>query len=450
MVVGNDSDGVTKLWITSKLFASTIIVPLDGLNISSISSAYSEQSSKSRELTVESFYINNVTSRHHIFVPLESAVLVATFAYNGSEVLMVNEAQASGQTSPIQVWSLSTVCRSMSRCASLGVYKIGTALYTLCASSSEVCICELRMLDDSDGQMSSANCRLIDHPDDGVIHVNVHEISNIVIYQPHRFIGQLMFFLNNYVYQTTPAHRADDHIYIQLRYCLAVAHLQRVASKLLIYCTNNSYVLEYDIDSGDFVPPQFNNHLYFPCSESMDFSVNLINTEISYRTNEVPSQPSGLRIGRFKFGECITHQNRHLFLYVNTHLHVVNSNTFALYNLTEGTPSAILCMNNEYTRPVFIGERYIIAYDLGCQTTSVFDLQSIDSPIITQSDRPLLLATVIFNISAIISIDPTIATTDSAPPPEEFIIAPPIIVAVVILFYSIFNIIIFIVIWKRY
>jgi hypothetical protein len=71
-------------------------------------------------------------------------------------------------------------------------------------------------------------------------------------------------------------------------------------------------------------------------------------------------------------------------------------------------------MNNEYARPLIIGERYIIAYDLGCRITSVIDLQNITSPIIKEMDRPLQLAAVISNLSAIISIRPT-TTTASIP-----------------------------------
>ena len=439
VVAGNDSDGMAKVWITSKLFASTITVPLDP-NVS-ISSVYNEQSltSRNRELLVESSYISNTTSQHHIFVPLENAVLVATFAYNGSS--------NTGTAYPVSQLCVSSLCPSMSRCASLGVYRIGGALYTVCAGSSGICICGLTS-DDADGQISysSSNCRLLNQPLSRNDVINVHGISNIVIYRPHQFLGHLMFALNNYVYQTSPAHSTDSHIYIEPGFCLAITRLQIVASKLLIFCTNNSYVLEYDIDVAEFLSPQFNNHLYFPCSENMDFSVNLTNTEIIYRTNNVPSQQSGLRIGRFKFGECITHRNHHFFLYINTQnnsLHIVNSSMLTPYNLTEGSPIG-MCANNEYDRPVFIGERYIIAYDLGCQITSVFDLQDITSAIITQKSRPLLLATVISNISAII-------TTASAPPPEEFIIAPPIIVVgVIVLFiYSMFNIIVLIMIWKR-
>lgn len=402
MVAGNDSDGVTKLWITSKLFASTLTVPL--MNIS-ISPAYGERSSKSRELTVESSYINS-TSRHHIFIPLESALLIATFG-------MVNSTQIANQTLQRTLLSYSTLilCPSISRCASLGVYRIYDTLYTLCASSSRVCICRLRRtIDDSDGQRSytsATDCRLLDHPHG---EIDVQKISNIVTYDSHRFNGILLFALNNRMYHVQPAQRTDISEGIPSS-CLAASRLQIISSKLFIYCTNN-YLVEYDINIGSFLPPQFNNHLYFPCSETTDFSVNLTNTEISYRTNDIPSDQSRVRIGRFKFGECITHQNHYIFVYVspqNNSLHILNSSMFTVHNLIKAT-----CMNNEYARPLIIDERYIIAYDLGCQVTSVFDLQNITSPIINETDRPLQLASMIFNLSAIISIRPT-ATTTSIP-----------------------------------
>ena len=407
MVAGNDSDGVTKLWITSKLFNSTITVPL--VNIS-ISSAYSigEQSSKSRELTVESSYINSTTTRHHIFIPLESALLVATFVYNG----MVNSTQIANPSTS----SFLTLCPSMSRCASLGVYQIHATLYTLCASSSRVCLCGLRTSDDSDGQRlyytsSAADCCLLDH-----LHgeIDVDKISNIVTYDSHRFNGILLFALNNRLHQVEPAHRTDTSEGIPSG-CLAASRLQIVSSKLFIYCTNN-FLVEYDINIESFLLPQFNNHLYFPCSETTDFSVNLTNTEISYRINDIPSGQSVLRIGRFMFGECITHQNHHIFVYVNPQnnsLYILNSSTFTVHNLIKGNLLAT-CMNNEYARPLIIGERYIIAYDLGCQVTSVFDLQNVTLPIINETDRPLQLAALISNLSAVISIRPT-ATTASIP-----------------------------------
>ncbi len=410
MVAGNDSDGVTKLWIRSKLFASTLTVPLAN---SSISSAYSigEQSSKSRELTMESSYINTTTSQHHIFIPLESALLVATFVYNGSYDSMVNSNQTDNPTL-LRTSSLSISCPSMSRCASLGVYRIHT-LYTVCASSNRVCICGLRTTDDSEGQRlytSATDCRLLDQPHS---EIDVNKISNIVVYEPHRLGGILLFALNNRMHQIEPADRAD-HSRIIPAGCLAT-RLQIITSKLFIYCSNSPVVLEYDVNIDSFLPPQFNNHLYFPCSETTDFSVNLTNTEISYRINDIPRSQYGLRIGRFKFGECITHQNHHIFVYVNPQnnsLHILNSSdsTFTLHNLIKGNPLATC----EYARPLIIDERYIIAYDLGCQTTSVFDLQNITSPIIKEMDTPLQLAAVISNLSAIISIRPT-TTTASIP-----------------------------------
>lgn len=450
MVVGNDSDGAPKLWIVSKLFASTINVSFDR-NSDTISSAYSEHSLKRRELIVESLYNSTTISRHHIFIPLESAILVATFTYNGSVVNPVPDPHAHVNRSRIL-----TLCRSMSRCASLGVHKIGATLYTLCAGSSGICICGLRTSNDSDGQKwytGATNCRLLDHPRNGI---DVHQISNIVIYQSHKFNGNLLFALNNCVYETTPAYGVERIIPIpsEIFGCLVITRLRIIASKLIIYCTNNS-VVHYNMDTGDLeFLPQFNNHmdLYFPCSDATDFSVNMASTEISYGMSD---RSSGLRIGRFKFGACIVNQNHHIFLYINTRsnsLHIVNSSLFTLHNLTEGT-SLAMCMNNEYydDRPLVIGERYIIAHDIGCHITSVFDVQDITSPIITRKNKPFLLATVISNLSAIINNGPTTATTASLPVAEELVIAPPVVVLLgIILFCSIINIIALVVIcWKR-
>ena len=405
MVAGNDSDGISKVWITPKLSASTIVVPLDG---HSISSAYSEQSSKSRELTVESSYISNTMSQHHIFVPLENGILNVTFMYNGSAA---KDNPAITLVQPHKLYHLGNLCLHM--CASLGVYRIGATLYTLCASSRGVCICELRT---SAGQPSfnnltnALNCHLLQHPRSDI---DVHKISNTVVY-PNRAFSRLLFALNNSVYQTVPLYGSGSDSIISIPdhlNCLVITRLQIVGSKLSIYCVNNSMV-EYDMDHEWFLP-QFNNHLYFPCSETVNFSVNLTNTEISYRMNDVPRRSTGLRIGRFKFGECITHESHPLFLYINSwssSLHIVNSSMFTLLNFTYNPP---MCMNIEYDRPVTMGKRYIIAYDLGCQITSVFDLHNIASPVIIQTDKPLQLAAVIFNLSTTVTviIEPTITTT---------------------------------------
>ena len=468
MVVGNDSDGAAKLWITSKLFTSTITVPL-GPNIS-ISSAYGEQSSRGRELMVESIRISNTTSRHHIFIPLESAVLVATFTYNGSSVFTANPIQPAVNQSRI-----STLCQSMSRCTSLGVYKIGAAMYTLCASSSRICMCRLRASNYSDNQKmytGATSCRLLNQPRNGI---DVHQISNTVTYESHKFNGNLLFALDNYVYQITPVYNSDGSILIPSNIfdCFVITRLQIIKSKLLIFCTNNS-IVQYNMDTGDLdFFSQLNNrlandlYLHFPCSDSADFSVNVINTEISYGTNNAPisNRSSGLMLGRFKFGECITNQSHHIFLYINNaesnSLHIiVNSSLFTLHNLTEvqGT-SLAMCVNNEYrSRPVIIGGRYIIAYNLGCRTASVFDLQLQDftSPIITQRLRSntLPLATIISNLSVMIdTIEPITANTNSVPQPEEFIIVLPVLIIVAILgiivSYSILNIIILAVIHRN-
>ena len=402
---------------------------------------------------VESIRISNTTSRHHIFIPLESAVLVATFTYNGSSVFTANPIQPAVNQSRI-----STLCQSMSRCTSLGVYEIGAAMYTLCASSSRICMCRLRASNYSDNQKmytGATSCRLLNQPRNGI---DVHQISNTVTYESHKFNGNLLFALDNYVYQITPAYRSDSFIPIssEISNCFVITRLQIIASKLLIFCANNS-IVQYNMDTGEL---EFDLYLYFPCSETTDFSVNVTNTEISYGTNDAPisNRSSGLILGRFKFGECITNQSHHIFLYINNaksnSLHIiVNSSLFTLHNLTEvqGT-SLAMCVNNEYrSRPVIIGGRYIIAYNLGCRTASVFDLQLQDftSPIITQRLRSntLLLATVISNLSVVIdTIEPTTANTNSVPQPEEFIIAPPVVVLGIIIFTIFVAIIILIVI----
>ena len=420
VVAGNDSDGISKVWITPKLSASTIVVPLESNY--SISSAYSEQSTRSRELTVESSYISNTTSQHHIFVPLENGVLNVTFMYNGSAA---HDNQTITLVQPHKLYHFGNPCPPM--CASLGIYRVRTSLYTLCASSSGVCTCQLRQSDTQQQHPTVLfDCYLLSHPN---TNITVHRISDVLIFYLYRLRPQLIFALNKQIYQYDLLYHTDVQsiLFLGNLNCQVVLRLQIVESKLLIYCVNNT-LTEYDFNTEE--PFQFNNRLYFPCSDTANFSVNLTNTEnadiIYYRTGDTPHRLSQLGVNRwlFKFGECIMYEDHHLFLYTNqsNSLHLINSSMFMQLSLST---------NNLYDRPLIVDERYVVTHDLGRQTTSVFDLQDISSPIITQQDTSFQLATVISNLSAIVEFEPTPRSTTTSPVnEEELIIGPPIGIAI--------------------
>ena len=402
-MAGNDSDGFAKLWITPKLFASTIVVPI-GPN-RSISSAFTEQSSRNRELLVESSYINNTTSLHHIFVPLENGVLNVTFMYN---VTAAQDNETVTVVQPHKLYRFGNPCPPM--CASLGVYKIRDSLYTLCASPSRVCRCKLSQTNQQHSTilLSTRQCRLLSYPNSDVI---VQQISDVVDYAPTRIGLHLLFALNRHIYRDDLIHGTDVMpIYFSNNLnCQIVLRLQIVKSKLLIYCANNT-MLEYDFNTEYL--SQFNNHLYFPCSETANFSVNLTNNELSadihyYRMDNISHQFSPLQARQFMLGECIAYKGHHLFLYTDrgNNLHLINSSMLAPNNFST---------SNQYARPLIIGERYVVTHNLSHQTTSVFDLQDIRTPIITQQDMPYQLATVISNLSTVIEIEPCTTSTPSS------------------------------------
>ena len=408
MVVGNDLNGTSKLWITPKLSAPSITVTVPISPDYSISSAYSEQSSRSRELTVESSYISNTTSLHHVFVPLENGVLTVTFMYNGSAAQDVNETQIT-VVQPHTLYRFGNPCPHM--CASLGVYKLRDSLYTLCASSSGVCRCKLSQINQQHSTilLSTRECRLLLHPntESDNVTITVEQISDTVSYPPTRIGLNLLFALNNHIYQDALIYGTDDrpiHFSNSVN-CQVVLCLQRFGSKILIYCANNTMV-EYNFDNDHL--SHFNNYLYFPCSDTANFSVNLTNNEYAdiryYKMDNAPQQFSQLQVTsrQFKFGECIEYEGHHLFLYTDwsNNLHLINSSmgTLQVYNFST---------SSQYARPLIIGERYVITHSLDHQTTSIFDLQDIRSPIITQQDiLSHQLATVISNLSTVIEIEP--------------------------------------------
>lgn len=403
VVVGNDLNGSSKMWITPKLSAPSVTVTVPIGPDYTVSSAYTEQSSRSRELIVESSYINNATSLHHVFVPLEDGVLNVTFIYNGST------AQDLGNETPITVVQPHTLYRFGNpcprTCASLGVYRIRDSLYTLCASSSGVCRCKLSQINRRDSMilLSRRECRRLVHPNTGI---TVEHISDVIAYLPSRVDLHLLFISNNFIYQDNLIYSVDElpiH-FSDSENCQVVLRLQKFESKLLIYCANNTMVV-YNFDTEAL--SQFNNHLYFPCSDTANFSVDLTNNEhADIHYYNAPQQFSQLNTTsrHFKFGECIEYEDHHLFLYTDrsNNLHLLNSSMSALP----------VCMNislgNQYVRPPIIHERYIITHSLDHQTTSVYDLKDVRSPIITQQDIMLhQLVTVVSNLSTVVNIEPT-------------------------------------------
>ena len=393
------------MWITPKLAPSiTETVPI-GPDYS-ISSAYTEQSSRSRELTVESSYISNTTSLHHVFVPLDNGVLNVTFVYNGSAT-QDNETQIT-VVQPHTLYRFGSPCPLM--CASLGIYKIRDSLYTLCASSSGVCRCKLSQINQQHSTilLSTRECRLLLYPNSDELDIIVEQISDIISYLPTRIGLHLLFASNNHIYRDDLIHGRDVMpIYFSNSvHCQVVLRLQKFESKLLIYCANNTMV-EYNFDTDHL--SHFNNHLYFPCSDTANFSVNLTNNEHAdihyYRMGNAPQQFSQLQATsrQFKFGECIEYGGHNLFLYTDwsNNLHLINSSmgTLQVYNFST---------SNQYARPLIVGERYVVTHSLNHQTTSIFDLQDIHSPIIIQQDiMSHQLATVISNLSIVIEIEPT-------------------------------------------
>ena len=424
MAVGNDSDGVAKLWITSKLFASTITVPL-GLNLS-ISSAYNEQSSRSRELLVESSYTSTTTSLHHVFVPLENGVLNVTFMYNGSAA---QDNETITVVQPHKLYRFGNPCPHM--CASLGVYRIrGSLYYTLCAGSSGICRCQLSQRNQQQhiAIILLSNCRLLSY----LINTDiiVQRISDVLSFTPIRTQSHLLFTLNKYIYQDDLV----DGTYVNpipfsvSLNCQVVLRIQiTVNSKLLIYCANNTMV-EYDFNTD--YRSQFNNHLYFPCSETAKFLVNLTNNENAdvhyFRMDDIP-QRFPRQVRRFKLGECIEYEGHHLFLFTDwdNNLHLINSSMLTLYNIS---PS------NQFARPLITGERYVVTYNPDNQTMSAFDLEDISSPIIIQQDiMPFQLATVISNLSMIVEIEPTPSSMVTFSPTSPYsILAPSISVTILV------------------
>ena len=417
MVVGKDLNGTSKVWIVPKLSAPSVTVttvPIGPDHV--VSSAYTEQSSRSRELTVESAYISNETSLHHVFVPLENGILNVTFMYNGSAAQDIGNETQITVVKPHTLYRFGAPCPRM--CASLGANKIRDSLYTLCVSSSGICRCKLSQtnLQHSTILLSTQECRLLSYPnaDHDII---VEQVSDIVTYLPNRIELHLLFTLNNYIYQDDLIHGAhgdERPIYFSnSANCQIVLRLQKInESKLLIYCANHTMVEHNFITDHSF---QFSNHLYFPCSDAANFTVNLTNSEHAdihyYRMDNIHRQFSRLQAGReFKFGECIEYENHHLFLYTdwsNT-LRLINSSIHAL-------PVYIVSTNDQYARPLIVGKQYIVTHSLDHQTTSVFDLQDTRSPIITHQDIMLLqLATVVSNLSIAIEIEPTTTTSSAA------------------------------------
>ena len=413
MVVGNDSDGVANLWITPKLFASTIAIPL-GSNLS-ISSAFNEQSSRNRELLVESSYISNTTSLHHIFVPLENGVLNVTFIYNGSSAQQ-DANKTITVVQPHKLYRFGTPCPFM--CASLGVYRVrGSQYYTLCASSSGVCRCQLsQRIQQQHTATVLLNCRLLSHLTN--TDIIVQRISDVLTFVPIRTQAHLLFTLNRHIYQDDVIDGTDINpiTFSDNLNCQVVLRIQIIESKLLIYCANNT-VAEYDFSNADLVP-QTNHHLYFPCSATANFSVNVINNEnadihySNYTMDDISHQPPPLRVRRFKLGECIMYEGHHLFLYtdLDNNLHLINSSMLTLRNLST---------SNHCARPLITGERYVVTHTLENQTMSVLDLQDISSPLITQQDiMPFQLAAVISNLSVVVEIKPTPTSSYSTPAPS--------------------------------
>ena len=413
MVIGSDSNGISKMWITPKISAPSqvaVTVPIGPDH--AVSSAFSEQSSRSRELTVESSYSSDATSLHHVFVPLENGVLNVTFMYNGSAAQDIIGTENETRITVIQphiLYRFGNPCPHM--CASLGVYKT-ESLYTLCASSSGVCRCKLTQINQQNSTvfLSSQECHLLLNPSTDII---VEQISDVVRYLPSRIGLHLLFASNNHIYQDDVIDGANVEPiqFSNSANCQVLFRLQKISeSKFLIYCANNTMV-EYNFDSAH--ASQFNNHLYFPCSATANFSVsvNLTNNRhadicYNYRVDGRSFSQLQATSRQFKFGECIEYRDHHLFLYTdwNNNLHLMNSSMRA-------PPVHNISISNQHARPLIISGRYAITHSLNHQTTSVFDLdlQGIHPPIITQQDHIALLqlATVVSNLSTVIEIEPT-------------------------------------------
>ena len=455
VTVGNDSDGISKIWIVPRLSTSSpFVISLDS-NFT-VSSAYSAQSTKSRELTVISSYIGTSVSLHHLLVPLENSILNVTVKYNGS-------AGANETITVVRPHTLyrfpSSPCSHM--CSSLGVHKIRGSLYALCASSTRICRCQLipsNHQEHFDTTPLLSNCRLLLYPN---ADITVTRISDILSFSSIRNRPHLLFVLDKNIYQDNIVY---DTAVLPIPFstspnCQVVLRLQIVESRLLIYCTNYTMV-EYHFDEEHLF--QSENHQYYPCSETANFSVNVTRNERADIHYQRLTDDSELRqqllpplgVSHFKVGECITYDGHDLFLYTNldrsNNLHLINSSCsiFIPHNFST---------SNLYERPLTVAERYIMIHSPDDQSTYVLDLENIEMPIITLEDIvPFQLATVISNLSFTINIEPTpslsrtsfrsdsvlmstataMMPTDETDPPfieQETIIWPPILIAIVVI-----------------
>ena len=416
LAAGNEpGNGSGKVWYTFRYAESAVnVILLGGERVSSACGL--RRPSQCDKLMVNSTRYGDYVSSHTVFVPLSEggSFYIVKITHNGSTLDSLN--YTSSVRLPLT--QAPTTSRCPINCTSIGIFKLRSLFYTLCATFSDtICACQLsKNLTRSDGYFLQ-NCH--QYRFSWISGSILNQLSNIVvssnIRQPYLF-----FFIRNYLYYISPIYRTWEYMSsLPSDQCSFVNQLLLEDHKLFIICANHDYSAVYNLNNGRLLAISSNRRiLYYPCSSSSNVTVTLATLDsngaanlmyASEHTRTITAFPGGVN---FEFGKCIMVGGTPAFMYLDQNDGVCIFNTssmeFAHVNNTRGCNTSV----GACRWPQVFNNRYLITEDSNQDSLTVYDIkQSFECPILSLSRVPSQVVALIGDLQ----ISQLIKTTNTVP-----------------------------------
>lgn len=392
LVAGNEpSNGSGKVWYTSRFAENVTVIDMGGLRVSSACGI--RHPARCRNLVVNSTHHGDYVSSHAVFVPLDNGFYVIEITHNGSTTRSM---YTSHETFHVMEMNPS-VCPS--NCVSVGIFKIGTQHYSLCATpSNSVCTCQLNRIENS-AVYVLRRCRSHFFITTSIL----HQLSNVVALHIPRQPPLLLFFIGNVLYHINLSYGTSSlRLRVPESVCPTIEQITLEDHKLYMYCTNVSAV--YDLNDERLLPRR-QLQLFYPCSSTTNVTIDLGVAEravsnLTYRSvgtdYNIITRISALPgTSLLRFGTCITLQNNSIFLYLdwNDGVYLFNGTTNDFYQIN----NTQCYIRDQCQWPQVFNNQYLAVRGSSQDSVAVYDIGNFQTPILNLNQVSYQIGVVIDN-----------------------------------------------------